>query len=396
MRNDVVSLLTDLVSHPSVNPMGREANGPEFFEHQMTDYLEGFFRELKVPYVRQSVEPLRENIIARIDGALPTSKGGKLIMLEAHQDTVPVAGMTIEPWKPLIRDGRLYGRGSCDIKGGMAAMLIAFARLAKEMPDDMPTVIMACTVNEEFGFGGAKELPKLWQQQSEIFPRRPDIAIIAEPTELDVVTAHKGVVRWRCHTHGRAAHSSQPHLGDSAIFRMARVLEALEIYQHDTVSRLSQHALCGMPTLSVGTIEGGLSVNTVPDHCTVEIDRRCVPGEDPRKAYRHALDYLKNCLGADPQVKHDEPFSESLGLNDADNGQLAKRLQSVAKQITGRCEIVGVPYGTDAATIASTGIPAVVFGPGSIDQAHTADEWIAIDQLHLATEIYYQFCKTAE
>src|SRR5262249_33706533 len=150
--------------------------------------------------------------------------GGRLMLLEAHQDTVPVGGMTIEPFTPTVRDGRLYGRGACDIKGGMAAMLAACARLAKERPAAMPTVVMACTVNEEHGFTGATALVRQWAESGGFIPRRPDAAVIAEPTQLQVVVAHKGVVRWRCHTRGRAAHSSQPQMGDNAIFRMARVL----------------------------------------------------------------------------------------------------------------------------------------------------------------------------
>lgn len=273
-------------------------------------------------------------------------------------------------------------------------MLVAFSRLARERPAGMPTVMMVCTVNEEFGFGGAKALPQLWRTKSEIFPRRPDVAIVAEPTELNVVVAHKGVVRWRCHTRGRASHSSQPQLGDSALFRMARVLEALEIYQHDVVGNLARHALCGKPTISVGTIAGGLSVNTVPDHCTIEIDRRCVPGENPRDAYDHVLNYLRDCLGADPMVQHDAPFSESLGLQDTHNRKLAEHVRSTVLPMKGGCQIVGVPYGTDAATFADAGIPSVVFGPGSIAQAHTADEWIDLDQLNSAAELYYRIAES--
>jgi acetylornithine deacetylase/succinyl-diaminopimelate desuccinylase-like protein len=395
MPFNLLQTLSDLVALPSVNPMGREVSGREFYEHQVTEYLEQFFKRLGVPYLRQPIAPLRDNIIARLDGEVAVESGGALVMLDAHQDTVPVTDMTIDPWKPVVRDGRLYGRGACDIKGGMAAMLAAFARLAEERPRGMPTVLMVCTANEEFGFTGAKALPMLWEQGSSIIPRRPDLAIIAEPTELNVVVAHKGVARWRCHALGRAAHSSQPQMGDSAIYRMARVLEALEIYQHDIVGKLAEHPRCGRPTLSVGTIGGGLSVNTVPAHCTIEIDRRCVPGEVPREAYRHVLDYLRDCLGADPLVQHDEPFSESHVLNDTVNGPLAMRLHAIAKDVTDDCEIIGVAFGTNAPAIADAGIPTVVFGPGSIAQAHTADEWIAIDQLEKAAEIYYRFAKSS-
>lgn len=394
MYREPAEILADLVALPSVNPMGRDAEGPEFYEHQITDYLEQFFRGLGVPSVRQPVAPLRDNIVARIDGDPALGTDPPVVMLEAHQDTVPVDGMTIDPWKPVVRDGKLYGRGACDIKGGMAAMLTAFARLAEERPAGIPTVLMVCTVNEEFGFSGAKALPDLWLRGSVIIPRRPDIAIVAEPTELNVVTAHKGVVRWRCHARGRASHSSQPHLGDSAIFRMARALEALEIYQLDIVGGLAEHPLCGQPTLSVGTIVGGLSVNTVPDLCTIEIDRRCVPGEKPRAAYHHVVDYLRNCLGDDRLLQHDEPFSESLGLQDSHNCALAEHIQATTAHLLGNCQIMGVPYGTNAATFADAGIDSVVFGPGSIAQAHTADEWISLEQLNSAVEIYYRLVKS--
>ena len=112
--------------------------------------------------------------------------------------------MTIEPWTPVVRDGRIYGRGACDIKGGMTAMLAAVARLAEERPADMPTIVMACTVNEEHGYSGATALVRLWSQAARSFRGSPDVGVVAEPTELQVVVAHKGVVRWRCNTHGRA------------------------------------------------------------------------------------------------------------------------------------------------------------------------------------------------
>jgi acetylornithine deacetylase len=171
---------------------------------------------------------------------------------------------------------------------------------------------------------------------------------------------------------------------------MARVLEALEVYQHDSVGSLAEHPLCGRPTISVGTIAGGLSVNTVPDHVTIEIDRRCVPGEDPRQAYQQVVNYLVDCLGSDANVRHDPPFSESRGLNNTLNGTLADRLKTVAAALAPDCSIVGVNYGTNAEAFADAGVPTVVFGPGSIAQAYTADEWIELDQLERAAEIYYR------
>ena len=390
MGLDLIETLSSLIAIPSVNPMGRPASGPEFLEGRVTDYLEALFTRLKLPYQRQNVEPQRDNIVARVDGRVSPEKGGPLLLLEAHQDTVPVTGMTIPPWTPVVKDGRIYGRGSCDIKGGMAAMLCAVARLAEERPRGMPTIIMACTVNEEHGFTGATALARLWEQRGAIIPRRPDAAVIAEPTQLQVVVAHKGVVRWRLHTLGRAAHSSQPQLGDNAIFKMARVLAALEQYQN-VVPRLNGHPLCGRPTLSVGTITGGISVNTVPDQCTIEIDRRLVPGEDPDKAYKDVIEFVGEHAGHDASIQHDPPIMVGGGLSDQFNGPLAGALAGVARVVIGRCEKIGVAFGTNAAATAAADVPSVVFGPGSIDQAHTADEWLPLDQLAQASEILYRF-----
>lgn len=393
MPLDVVATLSDLVAIPSVNPMGRPVSGPEFFEYRVTQYLERLFDQLKLPWIRQPIEPQRENILARLDGSVPPAEGGSILLFEAHQDTVPVDGMTIEPFTPTIRDGRIYGRGACDIKGGMAAMLAAFARIVEERPEGRPTLVMACTVNEEHGYSGAQQLPELWSGPGAFLPRPPDAAIVAEPTGLDVVIAHKGAVRWRCHTLGRAAHSSQPQLGDNALFKMARVLRALESCQQDLMPEQGEHHLCGKATLSVGTIRGGLSVNTVPDRCTIEIDRRLLPGENSRDAYQQVIDFVARAPEVDFPVEHDSPFLDGAPLADNHNRSLGERLSAVVRAQGGPGRLVGVPFGTDASKLAAAGVPSVVFGPGSIDQAHTADEWLDLDQLHQASEILYRFAR---
>ncbi len=141
---------------------GATVSGPEYFEYRLTDYLEQLFARLGIPTWRQPIAEKRDNLLARLDGDPPLESGGTLVLLEAHQDTVPVDGMSIPPFDPQVREGRLYGRGSCDIKGGMATMLAALVRLAEKRPAPRPTVIMACTVNEEHGFTGATGLCELW------------------------------------------------------------------------------------------------------------------------------------------------------------------------------------------------------------------------------------------
>lgn len=386
MPFDVVDTLCDLVSLPSVNPMGRDDSGDEFYEYRMTDRLEALFTQMGLPCERQVVEPKRSNIVARLEG------GDRVIAFEAHQDTVPVDGMIIEPWTPEVKDGRVTGRGSVDIKGGMACMLAAISRLAEERPAGMPTILMACSVNEEHGYSGATDMARLWASgESALVPRKPDAVIVAEPTLLNVVVAHKGVSRWKIKTGGRAVHSSTPHLGDNAVYHMARVLQQLEDYARDVVPTLGQHPLLSGPTFSVGVISGGISVNTVPDACSIEVDRRVMPGEDPLAARQHVIDYLAETLGSSVPIEHEDPFIASGGLSDDENGALAAQLRNVAALHGGQGEIIGVPYGTDAPAFGGIGCPAVVFGPGSIEQAHTCDEWVAIEQLQTAAEIYYQF-----
>ncbi|MCA9119713.1 MAG: M20 family metallopeptidase [Planctomycetaceae bacterium] len=388
MPLDVVETLRSLVAIPSVNPMGRDDSGDEFYEHRMTDRLEEIFTSLGLPCERQQIAPKRANIVARLDGS------EQLLVFEAHQDTVPVDGMTIPPWDPAIHDGRIYGRGSCDIKGGMAAMLAAVSRLADERPAGMPTIVIACSVNEEHGFSGASDMAELWNSgTSRVVPRKPDAIIVAEPTLLNVVVAHKGVVRWRVHTSGRACHSSTPHLGDNAIYHMARVLQQIEVYARDVAPNLGSHPLLGGPTISVGIISGGISVNTVADACVIEIDRRVLPGEDPMAARQHLIDYLADKLDESVPVTHEDPFIASGGLADKINGELATEVSKAASACGSPGELIGVPYGTDAPAFDAIGCPTIVFGPGSIEQAHTKDEWLAIEQLERAVEIYYRIGK---
>lgn len=390
----VLDLLAQLVATPSVNPMGRPATSDRCFETQLTAKLESIFDGLGIEHLRQPIEPGRDNLLAKINGDANAS-GQKIVLLDAHQDTVPVDGMSIEPFEPAIRQGRLYGRGACDTKGGMAAMIVAMARLAVERPPQMPTVIMACTVNEEYGFSGVRALARLWDNKDGFIPRRPDAALVAEPTELQPIVAHKGVVRWKLHTLGKAAHGSEPSAGENAIYRMAAVLARLEHYQKDVVGQVATHPLCGPATLNVGTIQGGMSVNTVPDRCIIELDRRLPPGESPDEAREHLVRFLEADPSLDFPIVHEPAFMEGLALSDRRNAALAEQVVDAVQAIGISAEPQGVAYATDAAFLDAAGVPTVVVGPGSVAQAHTVDEWIAVDQVHQAAEVFYRILRDA-
>ena len=283
-------ILCQLIAIPSVNPMGREVDGDIFFESRMSDWLEGFFRKLGASFERIEVAPGRSNLLAVYEGTDPT----KSILLDAHQDTVPVDGMTIEPFDPQVKAGKVFGRGACDVKGGMAAMLHAFGRLVTERPNCVGNVIMSCTCDEEATTIGVQDLVGYWQtpKRSQILADRPSCAVVAEPTDLDVVVAHRGVVRFRVHTHGIAVHSSEPSRGRNAIYDMARVVSRLELFASELDEFVKSHPLCGGATLSVGKIVGGTSVNIVPAHCVIEIDRRVVPEEDRQQVWQSLVDEL--------------------------------------------------------------------------------------------------------
>lgn len=374
--------------------MGRPADGDDFLETRLTDVLEEVIASAGVSYERQVYTEGRENILAWTPADPHGKAAEKLLMLEAHQDTVPVEGMTISPFDPEIREGKLFGRGACDVKGGLAAMVTAFLRLAAEPRPDMPTVLLAATVDEEFGGGGAIHMRDRWREGAPHVPdRKPDVAVIAEPTSLNVVVAHKGTLRWRLHTAGKAAHSSAPNKGDNAIYQMQKVIAVLERYAKEIIPALGSHPLVGRPSLSVGVIEGGSSVNIVPDRCTIEVDRRLLPSENPLDAFRHAVDFITAELPQDIRLTHEDPFTKSVGLNDDRNGDLAERLAAAAIQAGHRSNCIGVAFGTNAARYASHGVPAVVFGPGSIDQAHTKDEWILVSQVDAAAEILVDFSR---
>jgi acetylornithine deacetylase len=357
--------------------MGRSwASDDILYEHRVTAWLEEFFRTIGVPSERQTIAPRRDNIVARCN--IPGAK--RTLLFEVHQDTVPVEAMTVEPFGGEIRDGKLYGRGACDVKGSMAAMLCVLARLAKERPANAANLILACTVDEEHTFLGVQHLVR---------SLKADAAVVAEPTRLQIVDAHKGVVRWKVRTPGRACHSSRPEHGINAIYRMGRVLGVIEEYTR--ILRSTQYdARLGSPTLSVGRIDGGVSVNTVPDDCVIEIDRRLLPGEKPDEAVRDFDEFLQRHPSIDFPFTREPVWLSCPPLKPSGSGPITQALGRAIDAVVGKHSVHAVPFGTDASTIAEAGIPAVVFGPGDIAQAHTCDEWICLDELDQAVEILWK------
>lgn len=405
MPRSVVELLSELIAQPSVNPRLAPVGASEAGEQRMTDWLSRFAAEQGWRWGLQPVEPGRANFFALVPGGR-----GDTQLWEVHQDTVSVQGMTVHPFEAAVRDGRVYGRGACDVKGPMAAMLAALVRVSSEPSEGRPTILFACSINEECGFSGARAMAELWSSHNQASPQRapafmagveltleeiaalrPIAALVAEPTELNVVVAHRGVARWQCLVHGRAAHSSRPEEGANAVYAMARVVQLIEEFHRETLATRPGDAMCGHSTACVTTFHGGAGPNTIPDLAVIDVDRRLCPDETPEEAYRELTEWLdaRAELG-ECRLEHQAPWMQSRGLHFGANREWAEHLTTVVRSTGIESGLVGVPYGTNAASIAVAGIPSAVLGPGSIAQAHTADEWIAIEQLELAVEIYYR------
>lgn len=377
--DDVTRLLSDLVSIPSVNPMGRMVAPSQSGESRLTAFLESWMHARGIPSRRQPVSPGRDNLLARFDSPAGTRR--RVLLFDAHQDTVPTDGMTIDPFTPRIEGRRLYGRGSCDVKGSLAAMLWALQRLHRERPTAAASVILACTVDEEFTHTGSSALAA--------FPHQAGLAVVAEPTSLELVACHKGAIRWRIRTRGVACHSSTPERGINAIYRMARVVETLEQYANELAASPPDPIL-GPPTLSVGRIEGGQSVNIVPDWCEIEIDRRVIPGEHPQSCLEEVGRRLAGRFAGAEWIEMGAPWVNMPALS-ARLELWEEPLKEAVRSVTGRTpQVLGVPFGTDAGPLGASGLPCVVLGPGDIAQAHTRDEWIDLDQVDQAAEIYFQ------
>jgi acetylornithine deacetylase len=373
-------LLAELVRRPSINPMGRTDLDPSIiYESRVVAFLEQELRTLGCEFHRQCVAEGRDNLVATYT---PPNPAPFSVLFEAHTDTVPVDGMIVEPFGAKIDGGRMYGRGSCDVKAGVAVMFSALSRLVKEKPAGSAKLTVAFAVDEENGGLGVSHLMNTGL--------RADCAIVAEPTLLNIVNAHKGVARWQLETTGRACHSSRPEQGVSAVYRMARLLRGIETYA-DQLSKLPPNSVLGPRTISVGRVMGGVSPNTVPDFCRADVDRRLLPSETFETATADLDAFLRQLPDVDFPFTLTQASPGCTPLDPEQSVELVKRFGATIDSVVGKHTVHSVPFGTDASRVAITGVPSVVFGPGDIAQAHTKDEWIDLTQLEPAAEILFRF-----
>ncbi|HOA75013.1 MAG TPA: M20 family metallopeptidase [Phycisphaerae bacterium] len=387
-KKDLLDLLTRLVAIESVNrdPQTSRRTRPE---ERIAAFVTEHLRSMGMVVEAREMEPGRPNLIAHWPDQ--GAAGAPSLMLNAHLDTVPVDGMTVNPFNVTIRDGRAYGRGTCDTKGSMAAFLTALAIARREgaLPSDK--LYFVATVAEETCCQGAAAL------MASGF--RTDAAIVGEATGCRVVTSHKGPLWLTIETHGRACHASMPHLGVNAIEIMSRVVQFVHGPAWQGRIKRSSHPLLGESTMSVTTIEGGAKINIIPDTCRIQIDGRLVPSEPANQVaadFRRMLAEHLAQSGLQPSAAGDINKSGLFSivreeayppLDCSPDAPVARRLGEICREFNGQPGPLGVNYFADTGPFNQAGIDAVLFGPGDIAQAHTVDEYIELEQLYQAAEI---------
>jgi|SRR6185437_8722625 len=368
-------LAATLIEFDSRNPsLVPDAPG----EHQVALFLAGILEEWGFRVELQEVVSGRSNLIARAGRSLASARS---LMLNGHLDVVGVERMTHAPFSPDIVDGNMYGRGSADMKGGIAAMCIA-ARDAVQRGID-GEVIIAAVIDEEYESLGTRALIA-----SGI---RADAAVITEPTRLALCPAHRGFVWVRLDVRGRAAHGSRYDLGVDAITHAALIIAELDRMQRRSMPRRT-HPLLGRASLHASLISGGSGISTYPELCTVEIERRTLPGETERTFLDELASATAMVRNTHPELDVDITVTTSQIASDVSREApvMLAMLDALQQERLPR-RVEGLSAWTDAALLNEAGIPAICFGPGDIALAHSATEYLPLAELDAATRVLTHF-----
>ncbi|MBT2227968.1 M20 family metallopeptidase [Nonomuraea sp. NEAU-A123] len=365
-RGRLAKTLCELIEHPSVNPFGEAPDGEEEGEKRVSAYLRDRLGRLGWTCDIDEYTPGRYNALAR----LPGTSAGRSLMFAGHMDTVETTGYP-QALTGLVRDGKVHGRGACDMKAALACYLEVAEILAAQSISLSGDLLIAGVGDEEYRQEGAKALGATGP--------RADAVIIGEPTELTLCLATKGLAAYDLQVTGQATHGSVPQYGTNAILAAVRLLGGFDDYQRALDRR--RHPLLGPATVNVGVIDGGTKPNIVPSECRVQFSRRLLPGESPSGARAELVAAL-------------EPGTWSIGdawwTVDAyelpEGHWLAETLRIAAKlSDVPDCDPHGFPASSDAAYFGS---PVALFGPGSLAQAHSLDEWVSIEDMATATAVY--------
>jgi acetylornithine deacetylase len=355
-----IRLLEQLVAIDSVNPsLVPGAAGEAAIARALVEVFRGMGLEVDV----QQAAVGRPNVIGTLEGRVP----GRSLMFCGHIDTVGVAGMTW-PFNPVERNGRIYGRGSQDMKGGVAAMIGAARVIAESGGLDAGRIVIACVVDEEHSSIGAEALVTRW---------RADAAVVTEPTDLSVAVAHKGFEWVEIETEGRAAHGSRPRDGRDAIMRMGRVLMELEALDRELQAGRA-HDLVGTASLHASLIEGGRELSSYPDRSTLQLERRTIPGEPEGSGGREVERILERLRARDPEFRAASRTMFSRAPYEiAGSHDLPTALIRAAHATGAASDIIGMSFWTDAAILGGAGIPSVLFGPTGAG-LHGLEEWVDV------------------
>ncbi|HXE46285.1 MAG TPA: M20/M25/M40 family metallo-hydrolase [Conexibacter sp.] len=365
MLGELTALTSELVAIDSVNPSLVEGGAGE---GRIADFVAAWARAQGLAVERLEAVPGRPSVLVRARG----SGGGRTLLLCGHTDTVNVDGMP-GAHRPRVDGDRLYGRGSYDMKAGLAAVLVAAREAAHAgLRGD---VVVAAVADEEYASLGVQEALRVLHA---------DAAIVTEPTELELVVAHKGFVWSEIEVSGVAAHGSRPHLGVDAIAKSGPLLAALGAL--DAALRERAHPLLGRPSVHASTIAGGVELSSYPARCVVGLERRTLPGETGAEIERELERLLQRCRVADPELVATqrtllvrEPFEISP------DAELVQVTSASAAAVTGSApKIAGASYWADAAFIAAAGIPTVMIGPGGAG-AHALEEWVSLSDTETLT-----------
>jgi acetylornithine deacetylase/succinyl-diaminopimelate desuccinylase family protein len=370
-RDQLVADLCAMIRCDSVNSFG--ARSDHGGEAAMADLFERQLRDLGLEIGTHEVLPNRRNVWGTLKGA----GDGPVILLAGHLDTVGIDGY-VDPFEPTVKDGQIYGRGSCDMKAGLAAYLEVVRHLQRSGTTLEGDLIIAGVIDEEHAMAGSTYFG---QAGSHV-----DCAIVAEPTLLNLSAAHKGQLLTTIRTKGLAAHSSLPQNGRNAVYHMGAVLSALQDYAKN-VSQRPPDPICGAPSFSVGVIRGGDNACSVPDFCEIDIDRRTIPGESSAAVLQELHDAMAQAKKAEPDLEYhiSTPFLDLPPLDTNLDARVMQAMTDACMAVTGRAKVSAFPGSTDAPNF---GCPTVICGPGDLAQCHSLNEYVSIAQIEDAVRIY--------
>ena len=363
-RDFLFRVLADLIRINSVNPtLVPGGHG----EAEIGKYVAAILGDLGLQVARLEPQPGRVSVL----GTLPGTGGGRSLMLNAHYDTVGVEGMA-EPFSPIVRDGKMFGRGSYDMKGSLAAQIAAVKALRDSNAARRGDVVIAAVADEEYGSLGT---------ESVIQAVKTDAAIVTEPTAVQICLAHKGYLWIEVETKGRAAHGSRFELGVDANLRMGRFLAGLDKLERDLRAR-PPHPLVGPPSLHAATIKGGDGLSTYAESCQLQIERRTVPGETEAQAMGEIQAILDGLRAEDPAYEATSRcFFARSPFEVPRTAEIVRSLNRASQSVLGRAPAyMGDTPWMDAALLQAAGIETVVMGPGG-GGAHAAVEWVEMESV---------------